>query len=131
MDKLNIECTKSTPEIRFDAEHHKLMIRGQSYPENAFKFYEPILKWIDDYLAEIQGGSDVVLELQLQLPYMNTSSTKCFFMLLEKLEEAYQSGMKVAVRWYYNVDNDSELECAEEFKEDLKLPFDIIPKKED
>lgn len=129
VDKLNIECTKSTPEIRFDAEQHKLMIRGQSYPENAFKFYEPILKWVDDYLMQIQGGSGMVLELQL--PYINTSSAKCFFMLLDKLEESHQMGKKVAVCWYYNVENDSELECAEEFKEDLTLPFDIIPKKED
>ena len=39
MRELYIEKTKSTPEVRFDPQNNKLAINGQSYPENAFKFY--------------------------------------------------------------------------------------------
>ncbi|WP_276354587.1 DUF1987 domain-containing protein [Cohnella caldifontis] len=121
-----IEGTRSTPEVDFDPELHVLSIRGQSYPENAFAFYEPLLKWLDEYLADLNAESTV--EIELQLPYINTTSTKCFLMMLEKLDEAFKQGKQVGVRWLYDEDNESELECAEEFKEDLLLPFRILPK---
>jgi len=123
---IHIAPTRSTPEVRFDPQSHILIIRGQSYPENAFAFYEPLLQWMDVYLESLRTESTVVIELQL--PYINTTSTKCFLMLLEKLDEAYSQGKRVSVKWQYDIDNESELECAEEFKEDLNLPFAIVPK---
>lgn len=128
MERLYIEQTKSTPKIQFDPEIHKLRIEGQSYPENAFKFYEPILAWLDTYLAGVDR--QIVLEIYFHMPYINTSSSKCIMMLLEKLENAYQNGKQVAVRWYYDIENDTAVECAEEFKEDLFVPFEITPLEE-
>ena len=128
MDKLVIAGTKSTPEVRFDPEAGLLIITGQSYPENAFKFFEPLLNWMDEYLLSMQENT--LVSINLHLPYINTSSTKCFMMLLEKLDDAFKLGKKVKIEWYYNFDNESELECAEEFKEDLSIPFEIIPKED-
>lgn len=51
-------------------------------------------------------------------------------MLFEKLVEAHEAGKTVTIRWYYDRDNEVALECAEEFKEDLSLPFEIIPLNE-
>jgi len=125
MECLLIEKTKSTPAISFDPKSYKLTIEGQSYPENAFKFYEPLFSWLDEYLEQLEQAT--VLELYFHMPYINTSSSKCIMMLLEKLENAYHEGKKVSVRWYYDEENEIALECAEEFKEDLNLPFEISP----
>jgi Domain of unknown function (DUF1987). len=125
MDGLFIEKTKSTPAIKFDPQNYNLRIEGQSYPENAFKFYEPLFTWLDEYIQQLEKAA--VLELYFHMPYINTSSSKCVMMLLEKLETAYREGKKVSVRWYYDVENEIALECAEEFKEDLNLPFEISP----
>lgn len=127
MESLFIEKTKSTPEIHFDVNSCKLRIEGQSYPENAFKFYEPLFDWLDKYLRREQP---VVIEIYFHMPYINTSSSKCVMMLLEKLEEAYNAGKKVLIHWYYDAENEMALECAEEFKEDLVLPFEISPVEE-
>jgi Domain of unknown function (DUF1987). len=129
MENLYIGKTKSTPEINFEPEKAKLKIEGQSYPENAFKFYEPVLTWLDEYLRQLDH--EVVLEIYFHMPYINTSSSKCVMMLLEKLEDAYRNGKKVAVRWYYEQENEMALECAEEFKEDLTLPFATCALKEE
>lgn len=129
MKSLFIEKTKSTPEIQFDLENYKLRIEGQSYPENAFKFYEPVFAWLDSHLRQIE--QEVVLEIYFHMPYINTSSSKCVMMLLDKLENAYQEGQKIAVRWYYDIENETALECAEEFKEDLSVPFEIAPVEEE
>lgn len=124
LDELIVEATKSTPAVHFAPQSDRLSIRGQSYPENAFKFFEPLLAWVDRFLEQLPPEREIALELRL--PYMNTSSTKCFMMLLEKFDDAYAEGKRVRLEWLCSEDNESEQECAEEFKEDLSLPFDII-----
>lgn len=127
MDKLHIEPTKSTPEINFDPINHVLSIQGQSYPENAFQFYQPILQWLDDYLKELRF--DIEVRMDFTMPYINTSSSKCIFMVLDKLAEAHSLGAKVVVNWYYDEDNESELECAQEFQEDIDVEFHLVPRR--
>ncbi|MEK3724874.1 DUF1987 domain-containing protein [Paenibacillus sp. FSL H8-0034] len=127
LDVLRIEATRSTPEIFFNPTNHRLSVRGQSYPENSFKFYEPILQWVEQYLHNL-GGEKV--EIEFCLPYINTSSSKCIMMLLEKFNKAFHDGKELNLNWFCSEDNESEIECAEEFKEDLELPFQIIAQKE-
>lgn len=127
MQNMLIEETKSTPGVYFDPVQNVLSVKGQSYPENAFKFYEPIFQWVDQYFNQLENETNV--EIDFLLPYINTSSSKCIMMLLEKFDQAFMNGKKVSLKWYYNIDNESELECAEEFQEDLSLPFDIIPRE--
>ncbi len=66
MEILFIEKTKSTPEIYFDPNQNKLKIKGQSYPENSFKFYEPVLFWLDEYLAQVEQA--VLVEIDFTCP---------------------------------------------------------------
>lgn len=124
MDNLFIEGTRGTPQIEFNSELKILKITGQSYPENAFKFYTPILNWIDEFLSQVKG--EVAIEINFDLPYINSSSSKCIMMLLDKLENFFINGNKISVKWFYDDENESSLECAEEFKEDLTMPFDIV-----
>jgi hypothetical protein len=127
MEKLFIDQTKSTPQIDFDPETNELRLKGQSYPENAFKFYEPVLKWVDEYLTLAEG--EIQIDLEFEMPYINTSSAKCIMMLLDRFETAHSRGKTISINWYYDDDNESSLECAEEFREDVSLPFNIIPVK--
>ena len=124
MERLFIEKTKATPFIDFDPDKNVLRIEGQSYPENAFKFYEPVIEWIDKFLVSARG--EILIEIEFHLPYINSSSSKCIMMLLDKLEDAFGRGKNIKVNWYYDEENESSLECAEEFKEDLTLPFNVI-----
>ncbi|WP_248927294.1 DUF1987 domain-containing protein [Paenibacillus hamazuiensis] len=128
METLYVEATKSTPEVRFDPQSSVLSLKGQSYPENAFKFYEPVFEWVDRYIAAL--GSEEV-SIVLNFPYINTSSAKCIMMLLDRFNDAHLQGKKLRIQWFCREDNESEIECAEEFKEDLELPFEIIFLRED
>jgi hypothetical protein len=124
MDKLYIEQTKGTPQVDFNPDTGILILKGQSYPENAFKFYEPIFKWTEEFLEQVHG--QITIEIDFSLPYINSSSSKCIMMLLDKFEDVFNEGKKVTINWYYDEDNESSFECAEEFKEDLTLPFNIL-----
>ena len=121
--RLDVPATISSPEVLADPEQGLISLAGESYPENAFEFFRPLGEWVSAFLA--RDGRPLTLETRLT--YLNTSSIKCLIDLLDELEEAHRGGRSVAMDWYYNVDDDRALELAEEFKEDLTLPFRIIP----
>lgn len=123
MERLLLKESKSTPCVDFDAEKNILSLKGQSYPEDAFLFFKPLLEWLKEYLAG-KVGEDV--EFEIALTYTNTSSSKCIMMILDLLEDAADQGVKVKLKWICNEHNEYEQECAEEFKEDYTFPFDIV-----
>lgn len=125
MVNLFIEQTKATPLVDFNLEKNILSLKGESYPENAFKFYEPILNWLDEFLEQLKTKDLLIIEIRMS--YFNTSSSKCIIMMLDKFEDAIKDGKDIVVNWYYDEENDSELECAEEFKEFVDFEFNLIP----
>jgi len=116
------KLTSSTPSISYQEKSSTIFIEGESYPENSFDFYSPLLKWIKHSLKEKKG-----IILDVNISYMNSSSTKCVLDILDLLDEAFAAGIKTSVRWRYDQENPRSLELAEEFKEELKLPFETIP----
>lgn len=123
LEPIFLPATASSPAVRADPEAGVLRLEGESYPENAFEFYRPLLEWT----AACLDRDDRPFTLELSLIYLNTSSIKCMMDLLDLLEDAHHAGRTVAVRWRCDPDNERALDLAEEFQEDLSLPFNVIP----
>ena len=123
MENLKIEAGKETPGVFCDAETGEITLRGNSYPEDAFTFYEPVLEWTEGFV----GSESRPLTAHLTIDYINSSSSKSLFDLLDLLD-TYDRGEGTArVKWYYPKDDEDALEMGEEFQEDLSLPFELIP----
>jgi hypothetical protein len=121
MDHPSRPQTQSTPMISFDETAHTLCIVGESFPENSFTFYAPVLDWLKQYLKNSQ-----VLVLDLAITYMNSSSTKCMLDLLDLMEDANARGVKVSIIWRFDRENPRSIELAEEFSEEVTFPFEIV-----
>ena len=121
MNDLNITGSQSTPAVAGDWSQGRLAMQGDSYPENSFEFFGPVIGWIERYLAESQAP----LQLELRLVYMNTSSVKAMMDIFDLLEDAHGKGRAVAVDWYYDPRNERVLDLADEFREDCNFPFSI------
>ncbi len=117
---LDIQASGTSPRVLFDEIDQILLIEGESYPENSFSFYEPVFDWFQQEFPKYKK-----FQLQVNISYMNSSSTKCLLDILDILNEAGQQGKKVSVTWFYEKDNHRSLELAEEFKEDMEIPFHI------
>lgn len=122
MKELNIPASQSTPSIVSDSENGSLHLSGDSYPENSFELFGPVIQWVDEYLASTQRALAVTLELQ----YLNTSSVKAVMDIFDLLEAAHDNGHEVSVTWYYDSRNERVGELAEEFKEDCSFPFTVV-----
>lgn len=121
MNALNIPAGSSTPGVTADWEAGLLVMRGDSYPENSFEFFGPVIDWIERYLKE----SATPLRLELHLVYMNTSSVKAMMDIFDLLEESHAKGRQVSVDWIYDPRNERVLGLADEFREDCSFPFTI------
>lgn len=121
MKNVLIENTKSTPYVEFNSEEKRMIFKGESYPENAYDFYEPIYKLIDEYFFDYKE-----LLIDFELSYINTSSIKCLIILFDKLNENYQSGKNIVINWHYDEENGFDYDMGQDFKMDLDIPFNFI-----
>ena len=118
----SIEGGASSPSVQTDWANGSLCLQGDSYPENAYEFYNPVFEWVQRFLSR----ADRAFILELQLLYLNTSSIKSLMDILDLMEDAHRRGQVVGVNWYYDLRNERVFELAEEFKEDCSFPFHIV-----
>lgn len=120
MENIDINATKSTPRIIMD--HERLVIEGQSYPEDSGNFYKPVLKSLKEVLGSLKGQ----MIIDIRLIYLNTSSSRAMMLLFDIADEEYKKGKDIVINWYYNSGNEMARETGEEFEEDLSVPFRIL-----
>ena len=130
MEALIIEPTEFSPRVLLDAKKNKFEISGESRPENAAKFYQPILDWLDNYysLRYWKDSSfdsqteEVVFEFKFE--YFNSTSAKNILDILKKLGEFRKEKMEIKIKWYYG--REDMLEAGEEFSSIIGFPFEYI-----
>ncbi|MBI4649557.1 MAG: DUF1987 domain-containing protein [Bacteroidia bacterium] len=126
MEHITIEGTPKTPSINFDAQAGKIEIKGRSIPENSIEFYRPLIEWLEAYTLNPQKISEV----NVQLEYFNTSSSKCILDVFKKLEMIFKSGHEVIINWYYEEDDEDMLEAGEDYQSIIRIPFKMIEVQE-
>jgi hypothetical protein len=117
MNPLHIPATASSPEVDFRFDAHELLLRGESFPENAAAFYGPVIAALREFLA--LPDADRTLVVQVALTYFNSSSTKMLFTLFDLLDKAASTGRRVRLDWLH----DSEDDTIREFGEELMADF--------
>lgn len=121
MASLNIQPTEDTPQIIFDTTENQFEISGKSLPENAIEFYEPIHKWIDNY---IKSPLDRTV-IEFKLDYFNTASAKQIAKLM-KLLESIKAPNKVMINWYYQKIDTDMYNSGVRYSKLINIEFKII-----
>ncbi len=122
MEVIKIVGTDDTPSVTLDVANEIFEISGRSLPEDVAAFYEPILDWIERYSEEASGKT----VFNFKLVYFNTASSKMILDILLKLEEMYESGKDVMIRWHYPEDDEDMEEAGEEYSDIVEVPFEQI-----
>jgi hypothetical protein len=107
------KATSQTPEVDFNYEADVLRISGESWLEDAAKFWVPVLKSAREYL---DGASNANITVEVQLSYLNTGSFKAMVQLYRSLAEAANKGNTIIFNWCYRSDD----EMARGYGEDLE-----------
>lgn len=124
MENLHIKQDIYTPEIILNTTGD-ISIKGKSYPENAFEFFEPIMDWIEQYFESTTNDKTTI---NLEITYFNSSTSKVLFDLFDILEENCDS-KDIQVNWIYDKEDESSKEAGEEFIEDFEsLKINLLEK---
>jgi hypothetical protein len=122
MEPILIEGTPKTPSVKFDSEKGVIEIKGRSIPENSIEFYKPLVDWLEIYAKSPLEKTQV----NVQLEYFNTSSSKCILDVFKKLEAIHKSNHEVVINWYYEEDDEDMLEAGEDYESIIRVPFKMI-----
>ena len=125
MEPLKILSTPDSPAINFDPDNNKFDVIGNSMPENAIGFYEPIIEWLKRYLDDPKPSTEFIFKMDL----LNTSSTKIFADIFKMINNISEKS-DVKILWYYNYGDDDIQEVGVDFKEFAKASFELVAVKE-
>lgn len=121
MKALYFERTEDSPKIYFDGDSGRLLIEGRSFMEDTMPFHQAIISWLRNYFQE--PCKETVLELEID--YLNTSSSKMLIDIIFELNKFYIFGNSVVVKWkYYQQDEDME-DMGHELEEMVDIPFEF------
>jgi len=122
MESFFQDATSKTPTLIFEIEDGVFEISGRSIPENSIEFYKPLMDWLESYSKKPNDNT----RLQIKLEYFNTSSSKCLVEILRKLEKLHKGGLDVQIEWFYEEEDEDMQESGEDFKEIIKVPFEMV-----
>jgi len=122
MEPILIKGTTKTPSVQFNSGEGVIEIKGRSIPENSVEFYKPLVDWLDDYKTHPLPKTNV----NIQLEYFNTSSSKCILDVFKKLEAIHKGKNEVQINWYYEEDDEDMLEAGEDYESIIRVPFKMI-----
>ncbi len=125
MDNLLIERTDHSPKVFFDPNELFFTIKGNSRPENADKFYSPVINWLEKFSAQ-RPATSAPLNIEIKLTYFNSSTIRYLTDIFRIVGNLHDDGMRVIIDWY--VDSEDELirEAGQELSDISGLPFNFI-----
>lgn len=122
VEPLHIPPTEISPEVLLDLTEKKFLIQGRSMPENAEKFFGPVVGWMRDNLPFqfLKANFDVNLE------YYNTGTFIRLMAIFNLLEELNKKDNQFRVRWIVDAEDEDNINDGKSFQEVVRVPFDII-----
>jgi hypothetical protein len=126
MKSLIIEAVPDSPyypEVNFDSSTGICEMKGESYMEEAYKFYTPLLNWIKEY--SLNEGND--LTFNVKLTYFNTNSSRLLLDMFDILKKSKDTGHKVEINWYFEPDDPDIKDEIEDFEIETGLQITMIP----
>ena len=127
MENLHIPVTGDEfdkPFVNFDASTGKCEMTGESFPEKTEEFYGGLMRWLEQYMEEVNGPID----FSFGLSYFNTSSSKRILHIMILLQQYAEKGGKVIAQWNYDPEDLDLEEDIEDLKIISKLDLKMIPR---
>jgi len=122
MEVISIKGTQETPEVLLDGSKGIFEISGKSLPEDVKEFYNPLLKWFDEY-SKAPNPQTI---LKIKMDYFNTASSKMILELFEVVKKVHSGGHDTIIEWYYQEDDEDMQDAGQDYSDLVEMPFKLI-----
>ena len=109
------------PGVNFNYETGICTLSEESYMEESYSFYKPLIDWIREFFK-----TKNTLEFNFRFSYFNTSTSKMIIEILEFLEQKKAEGNSISVNWYIPSDDPDMLVEVQDFEEDAQIEINKI-----
>jgi len=116
MEDIYLESSDYTPRVVLNRTDNIIEFTGKSYPSNTFEFFDPIMKWLKEY---IKISQDEVTVVKFNLIYINSSTNQVLFEIFDLFYEEKRENLKII---FFN-DHDEDDYEEDELFEDLSEEF--------
>lgn len=117
MQRLQVASTIRTAGVDFDPEKAFLFIRGNSIPENADGFFQPLHDWVEAFHAEHKGD----VRLRVFMTYFNTATIRHIISLMKRL--IFHYGKNLVIEWAYEAGDEEIRDRGQDLSEVVKFEF--------
>jgi hypothetical protein len=114
------EELKNCPGIVYYPAAHRLELIGRSIPENPELIFRRLDDWITLHFEKNNG-----LNVNFQLEYINSGSSKYLYEILKRLTAFGRTGKRVNMKWFYEEDDETMLELGEHYRDTAGIPLEI------
>ncbi len=119
---MHIDRTATSPGIEMDLELGTIEFIGRSLPANSEQFYDRVYRWLEEYLKEPRERTTV----NMRLDYLDTSSSKHFYNIFDKLSAAKDHGREVQVNWHFETGDEEMVEAGKDYQSLFPMRFNFI-----
>jgi hypothetical protein len=123
---MHIDRTATSPGIELDLELGTIEFIGRSLPANSELFYERVYRWLDEYLKQPRDHTTV----NMRLDYLDTSSSKHFYNIFDRLSAVNEEGKAVQVNWHFETGDEEMAEAGKDYQSLFPMRFNFIEVKE-
>ncbi len=109
------------PGVNFDFDKGLCELYEESYMEESYQFYKPLLDWLKEYFNHKHE-----LVFNFKFTYFNTSTSKMIIEILEVLEAKKSGGNTISINWYLPSDDPDMLMEVEDFEHDTGVEINKI-----
>lgn len=114
------EELKNCPGIIYYPAANRLEMIGRSIPENPEIIFSRLDGWITQHFEKSNG-----LDINFQLEYINSGSSKYLYGILRRLTAYGLSGKRIMMKWRYEEDDEAMLELGEHYRDNAGIPLEM------
>ena len=114
------EELKNCPGMIYYPDTNQLELIGRSIPENPELIFRRLDEWITLHFEKNKA-----LNVNIQLEYINSGSSKYLYEILKRLTSFGRSGNNVRLKWLYEEDDEAMLELGEHYRDTAGIPLEI------
>jgi len=117
-----IEQVTGAPYVNLSVKDCFIEMKGDSYAEGLQEIYNDIILWIENEVPKMECE----IKCNFHFNTFSSVSMKNIIVILSKLNEHYKNGKKISIKWYYDKEDEDNMESAEDFTSFIDIPFEII-----
>ncbi len=121
---LKFEATKTSPYVNISVEDCIFEITGVSFANDTDVFFKRIIDFIDKEFSNLECH----LNCDFYLTVFNSITYKYILNIMAKFMMLNKNGKNIKVTWYYDKDDEDNLENAEDISNLFNIPFEFKEK---